>query len=131
VVGPQDAVERVWRDDGPRLWRSTRNLKNCCSARNRLFAVAGFQWASTSSRYASTCSRAIAETSVGMPRDRANAASWPTASEYDWTVFGLRFAARSARAKLKPSVSMSATLDVKVGVMGRLPCVRCSCNVVP
>ena len=22
VVGPRDAVERVWRDDGPRLWRS-------------------------------------------------------------------------------------------------------------
>jgi RNA polymerase sigma factor (sigma-70 family) len=22
VAGPRDAVERVWRDDGPRLWRS-------------------------------------------------------------------------------------------------------------
>jgi DNA-directed RNA polymerase specialized sigma24 family protein len=22
VVAPRDAVERVWRDDGPRLWRS-------------------------------------------------------------------------------------------------------------
>lgn len=59
---------------------STRKRKSCWSARYRLLAVAGFHRASWSSMNASTCSRRIASTRVGIPRSLRNRRSPSQAS---------------------------------------------------
>ena len=59
---------------------SRSHLKNCWRLRKRWATVAGrrpFSWRSI--RKASTCSRWMAATSVGMPADYRNASSWTIA----------------------------------------------------
>lgn len=62
---------------------SSAHLKNCCRDRNRTPTVLGLNRPSKSSMNASTCSRAIEETAVGIPRRFRKTASFSAASVYD------------------------------------------------